>query len=242
MSMGVKFFGECHHAEGAEVDSVEAFGQAWRCGLRWGDVLMSVRVFSSRRPGELVSEARTHNGFEAAKALRPAVGLVELVVRRRIVTRADEAACRITAMAVGRFTRSVLRNYRVVQRREAAATKIATYWRRWCAIYDVETLRCCTLAATHVQAAWRRCEAMLLRTERIFALTHVQQATRAWLRRRGRRHRRGGNLAPALASHCHRGIKSATKCRNRHLDLPIRAPPCLDLLAEDDEHHEEETW
>ena len=124
--MGVKFFTDTdQHGRGAEIRDTDAYGTAWRAGLRWGDVLVSVKVFSQLRPGEVLSEHNITDGLSAAKALRPATGVIELQVIRRRHTARDAAASRIQSAWSGHQARWTMRVL------GAAATTIARHLRGW---------------------------------------------------------------------------------------------------------------
>ena len=56
--LGIRFYSEPGDS-GAEVQTVEEYGLAWRHGLAWGDVIERVRVYSARRPKEVRAHTRT---------------------------------------------------------------------------------------------------------------------------------------------------------------------------------------
>ncbi len=168
VALGVRF-----HAspgdDGAELQSVEPYGTAWRHGLKWGDVISQVRIVASGREWQLSS------GEDAAKALRPASGRLELTIRRRAITPEDRAATRIQSRVLGVFCRDTMRM------QHACATAIAASWRRWCAVMDARALR---LDATEdraveaIQGAWRT---RIRRWERRLALEYLQEHARAFV-------------------------------------------------------------
>jgi len=206
---------------GAEVQSVEPYGLAWRSGLAWGDVITGVRVHSSRAKQELLAAVDITSGYDAAKALRPAIGYLELSVRKRLQNDRDRAAVCLQAACLGMLTRAAAHNA------SNAATHIAGAWRRWCArqalrarraqrrsklLQRTRTLRgpVAHAAALQLQCAWRRYVGMLAAWERTLALQHIQKLMRAWLMRQRA-------MVPRLSRKRRRGI---------------RAPPCL-ILDED---------
>ena len=166
-SLGLRFCSET--TGGAELRMVDPYGLGWRQGLVWGDRVLSVLVAST---GE---ETPTDSGSDAARALRPASGLIELRVRRRPRTTEDYAAVRIQAQVLGCFTRDTLR-----LRREAA-TVISAHWRRWCAIMDLRALRLNReedCAAEAIQGAWRQ---HIKQWVRRLALEFIQEHARSFL-------------------------------------------------------------
>lgn len=183
VSLGVKFLAVSHRDGGAEVESVEEYGIAWRAGLAWGDAVLRVRVYSQLRPGEVLNEHELNGGHTAAKALRPSSGRIELVVRRRRTNKRDAAQAVIASHWLGLATRRALR--RALRTRAAAATTIAAHWRRCVCMWDLQDCRAFHRAATTIAAHWRRYGAVLSACERLLATQHIQQAVRAWLSRCG---------------------------------------------------------
>ena len=204
-SLGVKFYGDDAKpgTKGAEVVSVEDFGIAYRAGIKMGDRVHLVRAFSSVRPGEVVSEAAVSDGYSAAKALRPAVGRLELRVSRYAPDREARAAILLQA-----------------------------HWRRcraMCEAHDrldaiqeqEEWEETCERAALLIQSAFRRYDAWVRAYGRYLAVEHIQQATRVWLKHPHRRSRSPNGAATPEAPN--------RKARKRqHCGTAIRAPPRLD--------------
>ena len=203
-SLGLKFYGDPDDAErklpGALVVAVDPHGLAWRKGLKVGDRILFVRVFSALRPLEVLAESEVHDGYSAAKALRPAVGRVEVRVARPVPTRRETAATLIAAAWRGFVCRCT------PYRWDAAATRLQCAWRACVARWDARDLRLkqqVISAALRIQTAWRRYDAWVRRLGRSLALEHLQKETRAWLlRRRCARGQRGLGRpsAPGMAS------------------------------------------
>ena len=202
------------------MQSVEPYGLAWCSGLAWGDVITGLRVHSSAT-GELLAAVDISSGYDAAKALRPAIGYLELSVRKRPQTGRDRAAVCLQAACLGMLTRIAAHNT------SSAATHIASAWRRWCARQALLVRRAkrrsmrlahartprspvAHAAALQLQCAWRRYVGVLAAWERALALQHIQKLMRAWLVRQRA-------MAPRTSRKRRRGI---------------RAPPCL-VLDED---------
>ena len=99
VALGVRF-DRLSESVGARVDSVEPYGLAWQFGLGWGDVVTCVKVFSTIREGEILSEHVIASGLDAAKALRPAYGEIEILVQKRKITADDKAAARLQAVKI----------------------------------------------------------------------------------------------------------------------------------------------
>ena len=187
-ALGIKFFGDRDDTnegdskkEGAEVVNVEAFGLAWRSGIKVGDRILSVRVFSTIRPLEVLSESEIRDGYTAAKALRPAVGRIELRMIRHVPTREESAVTSIAAAWRGFFHRTA------PQRWCAAAIFIQSAWRRTLSVWTVQEMldqRCVVRAAVRIQSSWRKYDAWLQSMGRYFAIQHIQRSVRAWLLRR----------------------------------------------------------
>lgn len=168
-ALGVRFLADSVCDDGAVVDSVEPFGVAWRHGLKWGDVICSVRIVASGKEFELTC------GEDAAKALRPAHGYIELTIRKRTIKREDHAASLIQAHVLGYFNRDTM------GLRGRSATVISSHWRRWCAIMDARALRADAqedYAAEAIQGAWRW---RIRRWERRLALEYLQETARAFV-------------------------------------------------------------
>ena len=193
--LGVRFFSDAG-TSGAEVERVDEHGLAWRAGLAWGDTIEGVSVYS-RSSGTLLSEHKLSDGFDAAKALRPAAGRIELAVRRRRRTPSDLAATKIEAAVRGTRVRAYIRashhlativacHWRGAQARRVAARRRAALGRRQRASRR-KTLMPAERAAIHIQAAWRRFEAMVIAYEQRLALVHIQQHVRGWLATRVKR-------------------------------------------------------
>ena len=89
--------------------SVEPYSIAWRAGLRWSDVLVTIKVFSTLHPGEVLKEHVVTDGYSAAKALRPATGMLELHIIRRPTTIEDAAAALLQAAWCGHQARWTMR-------------------------------------------------------------------------------------------------------------------------------------
>ena len=104
---------------GAEIQSVEPYSIAWRAGLRWSDVLITIKVFSTLHPGEVLKEHVVTDGYSAAKALRPATGMLELHIIRRPTTAEDAAAADHPVKSIAR--NSLAASLAVVQDFEAFA-------------------------------------------------------------------------------------------------------------------------
>ena len=229
-SLGVKFFGDKQGTdakEGAEVVSVEAFGLAWRHGLKPGDRILLVRAFSTVRPCEVLSENAIHDGYSAAKALRPAVGRIELRIQRPAPSREALAATAMQAIWRGMLSRQLP----II--REGAAVIIQCHFRRLMAMWDarerLDDLRArehaedVEWAALTIQTSWRRYDAWIQAYGRTLALQHIQEAARVWLR----------NKAPNRRSRSPTGSSGeSTPSDGRHERKRqrgnIRAPPRLE--------------
>jgi len=167
-ALGVRFLCDAGSG-GAELESVEPFGLAWRYGLRWGDVVAGVFVVSTGKDHDLKS------GAHAARILRPATGEMEFRVLRRRRTNRDRAASLIQARVLGVFARDTIRL------RSHAATAISAHFRRWCAVMDARALRLDKTeddAAILVQYAWRR---YMRRWEQRLAVEYIQQIARSFV-------------------------------------------------------------
>jgi hypothetical protein len=216
VSLGIRFFSDPGE-HGAEIQKVDEHGLAWRAGLGWGDAIQRVRVRSTtRQSDEASSEHVLRDGYDAAKALRPASGLVELEVVRRKQTAKDRAAARVQGRIRGMIARATLRHVR------GATTTIASAWRRAVAVDEAERRRHVrdapkrAAAALLIQTHFRRFSAWIVYYEQSLALVFVQQQVRAWLeRRRAMRTSRKRRRAPASPT--------ASPARTG----PIRAPARL---------------
>jgi len=168
-ALGVRFHASTG-VDGAELQSVEPYGLAWRHRLRWGDTISTVRVMAIGN-----KEVELTNGEDAAKALRPAYGRIKLSVRRRALSPEDRAAAIVQAHVLGIFCRDTLRM------QHECATVIASSWRRWCAIMDARALRLDAVedcAAAAIQGMWRL---RIRRWERRLALEYLQEHARAFV-------------------------------------------------------------
>jgi len=128
-----------------------------------------VRIVASKK------ETALSSGEDAAKAIRPACGRIELVVRRRTLGPEDHAASRLQAAVLGVFCRDTMRL------RQASAIMISSHWRRWCAVMDARALRldkCEDHAAEAIQGAWR---STIRRWERRLAVEFLQQHARTFV-------------------------------------------------------------
>lgn len=178
-----------------------------------------------RRCRQVIGEHEVFDGYDAAKALRPASGPVELVVRRRRPTTNDLHATRMQSAWRGTAARFQLHLAR------GASTTIACAWRRCAARDELERRRCASgahAAVTAIQSAWRRYDACDIAYERRLALSFLQEQVREWLAAR-KWHR--SRLAAGLGEVADTG---ATRKRRRACGgSPIRAPPSL--VVDDDE-------
>ena len=245
--LGVRFFSDDGDG-GAEVEHVAPHSLAWRHGLAWGAVLERVRVLSARAEHEVVGEHELHNGYDAAKALRPAVGWIELVVRPRKRTPADRLAPRVQARWRGVLARTWLAiahasatriqaSWRRLMARDEAAHRRHVAWRRACDEPDVRAH-----AAVRIQSHWRRYDAYARAYEQCLAIAFLQQHARGWLVRRRYRARPLTDTSRAVDGACGGaacgGGVAATRKRRRMSPVGlgtaglIRAPPRLD---DDDE-------
>lgn len=173
-ALGVRF-----HADdgdgGAQLESVEPYGLAWRHGLKWGDTISAVRTLNNGRESKLTC------GEDAARALRPAYGQLELIVRPRFASSEDRSASLIQSVILGVFCRDTLRV------RAASATVISAHWRRWCAIMDLRALQLDAeedRAVAAIQGAWRT---RIRRWERKLALDFLQHHARNFIGRARKR-------------------------------------------------------
>ena len=131
--LGVRFLADSTGG-GAVVESIEPYGLAWRSKLRPGDVLVSVSNASV--------DYDTPCGYRAAEVLRPLSGIITAKVMRKRVGKAEAAALRIQAAAVGHAVRLGYGDAR------CAALCIQTHFRRWSACFRVcEAM----LAIRHIQ-------------------------------------------------------------------------------------------
>ena len=166
--LGVRFHSQ-QGDDGAELQCIEPYGTAWRHGLRWGDVICQVRLVATGQEWQLSS------GEDAAHVLRPAIGRLELTIRRRTITPEDRAAMVIQSHLLGVHCRKTIRL------RHASATVITASWRRWCAVMDARALRLDAIedrAVETIQGAWRT---RIRRWERRLAIEYLQERTRAFV-------------------------------------------------------------
>ena len=168
VALGIRFHMEPGDG-GAEVESVEPYGLAWRLGLKWGDVISLVRIVATN------TEHPVKDGQDAASALRPAVGRIELRVLPRACSARHVAAACIQSHVLGGFVRDTLRL------RASAATHIQASWRRWCAVMDARALRLDAeedRAAELIQGSWRR---HIRQWERQLAVEYLQEHCRKFV-------------------------------------------------------------
>ena len=239
-SLGVDL--DSDSTEGAEVDSVEAFGLAWRNGLKPGDRILCVRAFSTVRPCEVLSEHPVVDGYSAALALRPAFGRIELRILRPVPSREAVAATAIQAIWRGMLSRQMSTldeahpDWMRQWVREGASVVIQSHFRRLLAMWearerldlrDREHAEDIEWAVLTIQTTWRRYGAWINAYTRTFALQLIQEAARVWLHHKSNRRSRSpgadsscdspGGSIPSLARQSHKVASESDSCEKRVL-------------------------
>lgn len=198
--LGVRFFADASGVEGAVIEAVEPYGVMWCARLRAGDVVTSVRAVKTGHESTLAS------GYDAAQALRPAIGALVLRVIPRRWTAHDEAASRLQAGWLGMLEREAQ------LRRLDAAVVIQSHWRRCYAMDEVWDLildRQEDEAAVLIQSHWRRCCAAADAWVLTLALAHLQAHARGFVTRlRMRRRRHAAKESARLGSGKRQRIRS----------------------------------
>ena len=214
-SLGVRFYADASAHDGAVIEAVEPDGVAWRMRLRAGDAVRAVRVLNTG----VVHTLRS--GYDAARVLRPASGVLLLRVDPRPWTAADGAAARLQAAWLGRTERAAQRA------RRAAAVVVQAHWRRCEAMDAAHDLRLDAAedaAVLLLQSHWRRVLGADGAWVRRLALEHVQARARGMAARaRARRARAWAEHAAAHAAACGAPAAAAEPKRQR-----IRSPAFLD--------------
>ena len=225
-SLGVRFLSE-DGDQGAEIHRVDPFGMAFKLGLQWGDTIERVKTFTFKGGEEQVKlTTELRNGYDAAKALRPVCGRVEISVRKRKKTPQDASATKLQARWRGVYARMYLEDA------HTAATRIACYWRRYAAIIEADELRedrheDAHVAAIVIQSHWRRYDAYVGAYEQVLAICFLQQQIRTWLAkpRKPRPPRPQQQLPKPQPPRI--GSEAATALLGKRRRTKIRKPPAL---------------